>query len=113
MKRIGVLRRRRKPDEVASARVSIRNHCLECVSYVAREVELCTAPECWLYPWRLGKTPAQLRGRMGRSAGSRTGHSFSRTTGKDSVPNPEEQAPDPSVRVPGQGREGEGKHGSE
>ena len=54
-------RRRRKPDEIAAPRVAIRNHCLECVGYVGPEVERCTAPECWLYPWRMGTTPAEVR----------------------------------------------------
>ena len=57
MKRVTILRRRRNPDEVTTARIAIRNHCLECVGYVVSEVERCTSPECWLYPWRMGKTP--------------------------------------------------------
>ncbi len=62
-----IVSRRRKPDEVAIARVAIRNFCLECVGYVVQEVEQCTDPECWLFPWRQGsptefaalRTPAQ------------------------------------------------------
>ena len=53
MKRVTILRRRRNPDEVTTARIAIRNHCLECVGYVVSEVERCTSPECWLYPWRM------------------------------------------------------------
>lgn len=54
----GVHRRRRRPGEMPTAATAIRNHCLECVGYDAAEVRRCTAPECWLYPWRFGKGPA-------------------------------------------------------
>lgn len=37
--------------------VAIRNHCLECCGYLPVEVERCTAPACWLYPYRFGCTP--------------------------------------------------------
>jgi hypothetical protein len=59
--KVGILKRRRKPEDVASPRVSIRNHCLECMGYAISEVTLCTSPECWLYPWRLATTPAGFR----------------------------------------------------
>lgn len=36
---------------------AVRNHCLECVGYDASEVERCSAPACWLYPWRFGMHP--------------------------------------------------------
>lgn len=52
--------RRRLPEEVAIARVAIRNMCLECMGYSPNEVKACTAPECWLYPWRTG-TPKELK----------------------------------------------------
>lgn len=61
MPRVKVLRRRRAPDEYCTARHAIRNHCLECGGYERAEVEGCTAPACWLYPWRLGKTPPELK----------------------------------------------------
>ena len=51
----GVLKRRRKPGECAPRWAAIRNQCLECVSWQWGEVELCTDPECWLYPWRFGR----------------------------------------------------------
>ena len=34
---------------------AIRVHCLMCVGWNQREVELCTAPKCPMYPYRLGK----------------------------------------------------------
>lgn len=49
----GVKRRRRKPDEVASRSIAIRNFCLECMGYLSPEVEQCTDIGCWLYPYRL------------------------------------------------------------
>ena len=58
MKRINTVKKRgRQPHEIATKMKAIRNHCLECMGYVAPEVEFCTAPECWLYPWRFGITP--------------------------------------------------------
>lgn len=50
-----VVMRRRKQNEIPSLRVAIRNHCLECMGYQTGEVPICTSPECWLYPWRMGK----------------------------------------------------------
>ena len=54
-----VVLRERGIDEVMSARASIRNHCLACMGWedAAKEVDKCTSPHCWLYPWRLGTTP--------------------------------------------------------
>ena len=52
-----IRRRRRKAGEFGTAAASIRNHCLEYVCYNAEEVRLCTAPMCWLYPWRFGAKP--------------------------------------------------------
>ena len=49
-----VLKRRRLPHEIATARAAIRNHCLECCGYESGEVVRCTAPECWLFPYRFG-----------------------------------------------------------
>lgn len=63
-RKVGVHRRRRKPGEAAGLRVSVRNHCLACMGYVASEVPLCTSPGCWLYLWRLGKTPQELRRKL-------------------------------------------------
>lgn len=36
---------------------SIRAKCLECCGYQNREVELCTALACPLFPYRMGKKP--------------------------------------------------------
>ena len=36
---------------------TIRVYCLECVCDVRKEVTLCTAPKCPLYPYRFGRTP--------------------------------------------------------
>lgn len=60
-----IVHRRRKDDEIPSARTAIRNHCLECCGYSSKETGLCTASECWLYPWRLGETPPELRRKTG------------------------------------------------
>ncbi len=50
-----IVRRRRRPGEIATARAAIHNHCLECCGYSGREVHDCTGPGCWLWPYRLGK----------------------------------------------------------
>ena len=52
-----VYRRRRGPEEYPTAVAAIRSHCLECCGYSAPEVDKCTAPACWLYPWRFGCGP--------------------------------------------------------
>lgn len=49
-----VQKRARLPHEISTARTAIRNHCLECCGYESAEVVRCTAPACWLYPYRLG-----------------------------------------------------------
>lgn len=62
MKKITTIqRRRREPDEIATLRVSVRNHCLECMGYSPDGVVECTAKKCWLNPWRTGKTPPELK----------------------------------------------------
>jgi hypothetical protein len=62
------LKRRREPGEIAMPVVSIRNQCLECCGYQPSEVELCTAPKCWLWPWRFGRTP-EGAARQGKDTG--------------------------------------------
>jgi len=52
-------RRHRYANEFGTAVTSIRNHCLECCGYEQAEVDRCTAPACWLYPWRFGMGPAR------------------------------------------------------
>ncbi len=49
-----IVHRGRLPHEVSTARVAMRNHCLECMGGQAEEVKLCTDPECHLWPYRLG-----------------------------------------------------------
>ena len=49
-----VYRRRREPGEFPTIKAAVRNHCLECVCWDSAEVSRCTAPECWLFPYRLG-----------------------------------------------------------
>jgi hypothetical protein len=63
-----VLKRRREAGEIATPVASIRNHCLECCGYQPSEVELCTAPKCWLWPWRFGRTP-EGAARQGKDSG--------------------------------------------
>jgi len=64
----GIKKRRRRPGEVASKMQSIRNQCLECMGYNHAEIQRCTSLECWLYPWRFGKTPEAAE-REGYEAG--------------------------------------------
>lgn len=66
-------RRRRKPGEVNTRGSSIQNHCRECMGFspddtgtLADAVRACTAPECWLWPWRNGPVdPAANGNEMG------------------------------------------------
>lgn len=44
-------------DHHATPVTSIRAFCLQCVGFSPKEVELCTAPECPLFPYRMGKRP--------------------------------------------------------
>lgn len=62
MKRVEILmRRRRHPRELPTQTAAIRNHCLECCGYQDGEVERCSAPACWLYPWRTGEPARDVR----------------------------------------------------
>jgi hypothetical protein len=40
-----------------SRRAGIRCHCLMCVGWRAKDLELCTATECPLYPYRMKVVP--------------------------------------------------------
>lgn len=53
--------RRRKPDEIPKASQAIRLACSECMGHVPTEVEGCTDPGCWLYPWRIGPPKRKKR----------------------------------------------------
>ena len=64
MKKVTRLKTRdRKPDEIPTARVAIRNFCRACMGYQPTLVKGCTDPACWLYPWRVG-TPPELKIRL-------------------------------------------------
>jgi len=51
---LSVLRRPRRPGEVATLRAAIRNNCLECCCGSAKDVRLCPCTGCWLWPYRHG-----------------------------------------------------------
>jgi hypothetical protein len=53
-KSTSIVHRRRRAGEVSTARTAIRNHCIECMGYQARDVATCSAPECHLWPYRMG-----------------------------------------------------------
>ena len=36
---------------------AIRAYCIECSGGMTKEVKLCTAEKCPLYPYRMGKRP--------------------------------------------------------
>lgn len=38
---------------------AMRAKCLDCCCGSAQEVSLCTIPDCPLYPYRFGKSPAR------------------------------------------------------
>lgn len=96
-----IVRRRRKPDEIPSLRVAVRNHCLECCGHSAQEVALCTASKCWLWPWREGETPRELK--RGGNVGS-----FRKQHGNSRAESPQDRAAAPRG-TNGPARSGEGK----
>jgi hypothetical protein len=51
---------RRKPGEIATRRMAIRNFCYECVGYQISEAHKCTSKECWLYPYRPGSSKKEF-----------------------------------------------------
>lgn len=54
---------RRPEGKVIPPLKSIRKHCLECMGGSWQEVERCTAPACWLYPYRAGIDPRKEKRR--------------------------------------------------
>jgi len=48
-------RKNRKPIEAPLK--AIRANCLECMGGSVDGVRECTAPTCWLYPYRMGTNP--------------------------------------------------------
>ena len=51
---MAIQKRPRKPGEIPTRKQAIRNFCVQCMGYEAAEVRRCTAPGCWLYPYRMG-----------------------------------------------------------
>ena len=80
--------RRRNPDEVVPARRAIRLMCSECMGFVRSEVSGCTAPGCWLYPWRSG-TPEEAKSSRPGGVSPR----FKRAVRCDSAPQTREEEP--------------------
>ena len=39
---------------------AIRKKCLDCSGYSIKEVKYCVIPDCTLWPYRMGVTPATL-----------------------------------------------------
>ena len=63
-----IVSRRRKEHEIPTLRVAVQNFCRECMGFQPSLIEGCSDPQCWLFPWRLGKTPPALRSKVQRSA---------------------------------------------
>lgn len=56
------------PEEDAKKKINpvkaIRAFCVDCCGGSVYEVKLCTAPNCALYPFRLGKNPYRTKREM-------------------------------------------------
>lgn len=52
--KVRVKHRGRRPAELSTPRIAMRNHCLDCCGWQSREVARCSARRCWLWPYRLG-----------------------------------------------------------
>lgn len=63
----GVVTRRREPAECPAPLTAIRNHCLECCGWQLAETKKCTAPKCWLWPYRMGHDPVLSQKHSGRA----------------------------------------------
>ena len=50
-----------KMDKITSPLKAIRCFCIECMGGQVREVKDCTAPNCPLYAFRMGKNPYRSR----------------------------------------------------
>lgn len=46
-----------KNNETKTPLQAIRAFCIKCNGGVVSEVKTCTAPNCVLYPYRMGKNP--------------------------------------------------------
>jgi hypothetical protein len=51
---------RRKENEILNPLKTMRKFCLECMCDSVEEVRRCSAPECFLYPYRFGKDPRKI-----------------------------------------------------
>ena len=51
---------------------AIRAYCYDCTCGSSKEIELCPAPACPLYPFRFGKRPATVRKHRAAKAGEPT-----------------------------------------
>ena len=50
-----------KTEKITSPLKAIRCFCIECMGGQVREVKDCTAPNCPLYAFRMGKNPYRSR----------------------------------------------------
>ena len=50
-----------KTEKITSPLKAIRCFCIECMGGQVREVKDCTAPNCSLYAFRMGKNPYRSR----------------------------------------------------
>ena len=50
-----------KMEKITSPLKAIRCFCIECMGGQVREVKDCTAPNCPLYAFRMGKNPYRSR----------------------------------------------------
>ena len=48
-------------EKITSPLKAIRSFCIECMGGQVREVKDCTAPNCPLYAFRMGKNPYRSR----------------------------------------------------
>jgi hypothetical protein len=55
----------RHPDEILTARKSIRKNCIACMGGSPSEVADCTSYGCYLWPWRNGTPPERKRKHRG------------------------------------------------
>lgn len=50
--------------EITSPTKAIRAFCLDCLGGSWHEVKNCSAPDCYLYPFRFGKNPFRAKREM-------------------------------------------------
>ena len=54
----------RPKDHLAHTLKAVRRHCLGCMAQQSAEVKRCHIYGCWLWPYRMGKTPPNLKNRQ-------------------------------------------------